>query len=304
MAEFDWNTAKTAFEQNQTPFGAWTGQNYNDYQTVVQQNVNDFASQFENLVGRAPTQDEIGKFVSNYVVPNTRNLTDPNSSQRQQGGSFINQFVGQNFQNAAKDYATQQLEGQQGEANRLADLYRTQGNNAISGIEQQLLDYQSKLFDKLRPNLLTSLKAQGLLDTGGLNEAIAGKQGDLANEASNYLAQLKYQNEMGANDIAFGGASAPYYYKQGIITQQPEQMFAQGQNALNFNNQMYMSNLDYAHQLGLIQAQQQNKPSFLTSLGHNMLTGFSNAFNPLSATEAYKNYGTGYNQYKQGAKVG
>jgi len=241
--------------------------------TVVGQNVESFKSQFENLVGRAPTQDEISKFTSNYIAPNLSHLTDANSLQRQNPDSYVQQFVGNNFHKAAQDYATQQLQDQQTQANSLADLFRTQGNSAIDATQQSLLDYQSKLFDRLRPNLLTSLKSQGLLDTGGLNEAVAGVQGDLANNASNYIAGLKFNNEQGANQIAFGGASAPYLYKQSQITGQPDYLSGSSNGATNFNNSTFMSNLDYGHQLGLIQAQANAQaglqPSFLRTFGQS-----------------------------------
>lgn len=243
----------------------------------------EFKNLFTNLVGRAPTNDELNQFFkesASQVVTNSanglgRSEQDPTGVRNQ-----VAQYVGDTFQKQAQDYATQQLQDQQGQANSLADLFRTQGNAAISSTEQSLLDYQSKLFDRLRPNLITSLQSQGLLNTGGMNEAIAGVQGDLANNASNYIAGLKLQNEQGANQIAFGGASAPYYYKQNLIASQPGQLQAAAQNALGANNQTFMSNLDYQHQLGMIQArmkaQQELQPSFLRTMGQSFADNFGN----------------------------
>lgn len=249
-------------------------QDAKNYTGLVNSAASQFASQFENLVGRAPTQDETNKFYTNFIIPHSNDIgSSYGSTFNQQIDSNINQFVGENYQKAAQDYATQQLQGQQDQANSLADLFRTQGNQAISDTESSLLDYQSQLFDRLRPNLLTSLKAQGLLDTGGLNEALAGQQGDLANSAANYVAQLKLQNDQQANNIAFSGASAPYQYQQSQIMNQPGQLQAAGQNALGITTNTLMDNLNYQHQLGLIQAQTNAQsslqPSFLRTLGQS-----------------------------------
>lgn len=271
-------------------------------------NVTDqFKSSFYNLVGRDPSQDEINTFLSQgagNIISQANGGTGRTEADSQNVLNQINQFVGQNFHKAAQDYATQQLQDQQTQANSLADLFRQQGstaldkyttdtNQGINDTQNALLDYQSKLFDRLRPNLLTSLKAQGLLDTGGLNEAEAGVQGDLANNASQYIAGLKQQqtgnianlrliNEQGANQIAFGGAQAPYLYKQQQITGQPAYLEGQGNGAVNFNNGTYIDNLNYQHQLGLIgaqaDAQQRLQPSFMRTLGQSTAQSMGNQF--------------------------
>lgn len=240
-----------------------------------------FKSSFYNLVGRDPNSAEINQFLSTSagnIISQSNNGTGRSEADQQSVLNQINQFVGSNFHKAAQDYATEQLQGQQAEAERLAGVYRDQGNTAINATQQSLLDYQSKLFDRLRPNLLTSLKAQGLLDTGGLNEAVAGVQGDLANNASSYIAGLKLQNEQGANNIAFGGASAPYLYKNSTITGAPSYLDAIGNGANAFNNGTYMDNLNYQHQLGLVRAQTDAQdslqPSFLRTLGQNFAQSF------------------------------
>lgn len=270
--------ALTAFQQATPSYGPWSAQNYSDFNSEVGNYANNFKSQFENLVGRAPTEEEMGQFHQQYIVPNVKALTDPNSMMRQSPNSNIGQFVGTNFQKTAKDYALEQLRGQQDEATSLASLFRQQGNDAISATENSLLEYQSKLFDRLRPNLLTSLKSQGLLDTGGFNEAVAGVQGDLANNASNYIAGLKFQNEQGANAIAFGGANDPYQFQRQMIMNQPGELNAANANATGFNNDTFMQNLNYAHQLGLVDAQaraeRSNRPSFMRTLGQ----GFAGSF--------------------------
>lgn len=244
-----------------------------------------FTQLWTNLVGRAPTADELNHFYNTsagQIITTSagglgRSEADPTGVRNQ-----IAQYVGDTGQKASQDYATQQLTAQQGQANDLANLFRTQGNTAISSAESSLLDYQQKLFERLRPNLITSLQSQGLLNTGGMNEALAGKQADLANEGANTVAQLKLQNENQANAIAYGGASAPYLFNQSQITNQPQSLLQQGQAALNQNNATYMSNLDFTHQLALInanaQAQQSLQPSFLRSFGQSAATSLGSNF--------------------------
>lgn len=240
----------------------------------------EFTNLFTNMVGRAPTQDELNQFFhqsAGQTIANSAGGLGRSETDSQGVRNNVAQYVGDTFQKQAQDTATAQLKGQQDQANSLADLFRTQGNSAINTTQQSLLDYQSKLFDRLRPNLITSLQSQGLLNTGGMDEAIAGVQGDLANNASQYIAQLQLANQQGANQIAFGGASAPYYFQQGQIANQPSQMMAQAQGALGTNNNTFMSNLDYSHQLGLINAQANAQsslqPSFLRTLGQSTAQG-------------------------------
>lgn len=254
-----------AWRPGQDTFDAYTGQ--------VNQLGSQFSNSFQNLVGRAPTQDELNKFVTDYVIPHTNDLAQPGSMIRQNPSTYLNDFVGNTFQGAAKDYATQQLTDQQGQANFLADQYRQQGNQSINQTQQSLLDFQSQLFDKLRPNLITSLQSQGLLDTGGLNQAMAGAQKDLANSASGYLMDARLQNENAANQIAFAGASAPFQYKQNNIMNQVPYMQQQGQQAMSNGYNNFLTNMNYQNQLGLMA--QQNKyqegmqPSFLRTLGQS-----------------------------------
>ncbi len=251
-----------------------------------------FSSQFQNMVGRAPNQDEINQFYSQWAAQN-KGVTNPGNDL--QLGAGVQQFVGSNFHKAAQDYATQQLQDQQGQANSLSDLFRSQGNAAISDTEQSLLDYQSKLFDKLRPNLITSLKSQGLLDTGGMNEAMAGVQGDLANNASQYIAGLKLQNDQGANQIAFSGAAAPYQFQQQQIMGAPSFSDQTGAGATAFNNNTFMSNLDFQHQMALQHAQAQNQqglmPSFLRTFGQSSANGLGSNLTQWTGPGTYSSQG-------------
>jgi len=270
---------------------AWTPNqaNFDQYSGQISSQVTNFQSQFENLVGRAPTADETKQYINQFVIPNTNNIaTKPANFDV---NNQTQQFIGQNFQKAAQDYATQQLQQQQAGWQSLADTALSKGTDAINATQQSLLDYQSQLFDKLRPNLLTSLKAQGLLDTGGMNEAIAGVQGDLANNASQYIAGLQLQNAQNANNIALTGQAAPLQYEQQTTTGQPSYLQGVGSNATNFNNSTFMSNLDYQHQLGLIQAQASAnaslQPSFMRTFGQSAAQGAGSALSQWASPSAY-----------------
>lgn len=244
--------------------------------------ISTFQNLFQNFVGRAPTADEVNK----YLSENAPSTITGSASSGPQGSSYIRNntasYIGDTFQQAANDTANQKLQAQQGQANDLASLFRTQGQQAISDTEQNLMDYQSKLFEKLRPNLITSLDSQGLLDTGGLNQALAGAQQNLADSAQGYLINANLNNDNAANQIAFGGASAPYYFQQNQIMNQPNNLLQAGQGALNTNNNTYLTNLNAINQAGLMQQQkaiagQAPQPSFLQSLGNSFASSVGNS---------------------------
>lgn len=240
-----------------------------------------FTQLWTNLVGRAPTSEELNGFMGSQagnIIANSplgRSESNPTDVRNQ-----IAQYVGDTGQKASQDYATQQLEAQQGQANNLAELFRSKGKEAISATESSLLDYQQRLFERLRPNLITSLQSQGLLNTGGLNQAVAGAESDLALDGSNFIRQANFDNDQAANAIAFGGASAPYNFQQGNIMNQPNNLLQQGQNALNANTNTFMSNLAYQQQLGLMAQQnkyQRENSSFLRTLGTSFAGGLGSS---------------------------
>ena len=262
-----------------------------------------FSSLFTNSVGRAPTAGEMETFLQQYVVPHTKELTTSGSNYNTYQDQFLNDFVGSTYKKAAQDETTRQLEAQQGKANDLANLFRTQGTtalgqygqsleSAVSDTEQQLIDFQSRLFDKLRPNLITSLQAQGLLDTGGLNQAVAGAQKDLGLAAQDTLmnarlsnksrlAELQLQNEMDANAISQGAAMDPYQFRREQALGSVPNFLQQGQQAMGNTLGAINSSQDYARQVGLMklhgQIQSDARPSFLRTLGQNFAGSFGNA---------------------------
>jgi len=237
-----------------------------------------FNSLFRNLVGRDPTPDEANTFYDAQLARRPWEYGDAGSQEYRALRDTATSFITDNFQDAIQKDVELQLKNQQAEATRLADLFRTQGNQAISGVEESLLGYQQKLFERLRPQLLTSLQAQGLLDTGGLNMALAGQQGDLAREGAKQIADLKFQNEQAANQIAFGGASAPYQFQQGMAMNKVPWMQQQAQGSLQNLFQQRIMDQQSANQMALLnrqaQIQRESQPSFLRTLGQNFAQNF------------------------------
>lgn len=258
-----------------------------------------FDSQFRNLVGRDPNEDERSQFY-NQVLRSNKDFGSVYTPGASESGTLFDllpqtqAFVSGNFQRSAEEQALAELESQKAQANSLAELFRTQGRTAIADTEKSLLDYQSRLFERLRPQLMVSLQSQGLLNTGGLNEALAGQQADLANEAGRYVADLNYQNDTAANQIAFGGQQAPYLFQQGQALNRVPWMQQQGQNALQTSLAQRQGELDFTRQLQLLQTQAQMqrdmRPSFLSNLGNSFVTSAGNSlgqwFGPSGAKSA------------------
>lgn len=284
---------------------AWTptAGNIQNYTNQINSLTDRFSTLFQNSVGRAPNEAEIATFVNQYVVPNTSNLAHPDSLNNQFQDQYLNNFVGSTYAQAAQDEATKKLQGQQSQYNDLANLFRNQGVSAInnyssamdkglSDTESQLMDFQGRLFDKLRPNLITSLQAQGLLDTGGLNQALAGAQKDLSNSAQDTLissrlnaaqnvANLKLENDQAANQIAQGAAMQPLDFQRQMALNQVPNYYQQGQTAMqNVYNQITDLN-SYNRQIGLMQLQaklqEDAQPSFLKTLGQNFAASTGNS---------------------------
>lgn len=261
---------------------------------TIAQAAGQFNSLFRNLVGRDPTPDEANTFYTSHLARRPWEYGDANSQDYRALRDTATSFINDNFQQQIQEGVNAELQAQQGEATRLADLFRSQGNQAINGVESSLLNYQQKLFERLRPQLLTSLQSQGLLDTGGLNMALAGQQGDLARDAGQQIANLRYENDMKANEIAFGGASAPYQFNMGMAQNRVPYLQQQAQGALgNLFNQRF-ADQQFGNQLSLLnrqaQIQREMRPSFLGTLGQStalsMGQNLGQWFNPKTAQSA------------------
>src|SRR6185369_690858 len=162
-----------------------------DVKNTLDRYANTFTQMFKDKVGRDPTANEYDTFFKQVVATDQpwAAPTDFNRATEETKGTLADFFT-----TAAQEQA--QKKAQEAAAAQVApgsafDQWANSYRNSISGVEQSLADFQSRLMEKIRPQLLTSLKAQGLLDTGALNTAFAGTAGDLTSAAQNYIAQAR-----------------------------------------------------------------------------------------------------------------
>jgi hypothetical protein len=243
-----------------------------------------FASQFRQLVGRDPNNGEVKAFYTQVVKP----------QGHFQGGSALQDlsdrtqsFISRNYQKEAEEQVNNELLQQQTQANSLADLFRTQSAGVESSYQNSLLDFTNKLIERVRPNLMISLQQQGLLNSGGMNQAIAGQQADLARDAGQQVADLKLQNDQQANAIAFGGAAAPYEFQQAQAMNRLPYLQGQGQGALERMFQSRMLDQQFQNQMALQKdARGGSKGSFWDTFGQSTAgslgTNLGSALNPAS----------------------
>jgi hypothetical protein len=277
--------------------GAYT-QNRPKYDQQINSTLADFAAQFKNLVGRDPDENERGAYLGNLVGGS--GLDAFRGGRGLELNQLTSNYIGNTFGQDIEQRGLNELQGQQAEAQRLGDLFRTQGNQAINDTEGQLLNYQNKLFERLRPNLITSLQSQGLLNSGGLNQAMAGAQSDLATAGSEELRGMRLANEQQANAIQFGGQTAPYEYQKALA--QSRVPMAQGAATTGLNNAYgtFMNQLNYQNQIGLMNHQASLQPrqsggffsqvgsALAPSLGQALGQNFASALNPASYYGAKK----------------
>lgn len=241
-----------------------------------------FASQFKNLVGRDPTTAEYNEFFGQVVAPNKPWLDQVDQSKlAEQTTGLLNSA----FSSTVSDAATQKAQNQ---VNTLLssggplDTYQQALDKSLGDTQKSLQDYQSRLFEKIRPQLLTSLQAQGLLDTGGLNEAFAGVAGDLDSEAQNFLSQAKSSNDADVANKRLAISSSPTNSSLSNIFSTVPNLTQSGQGALNnvFSNYMNtnLANINASNQRNLYQMQLDNQPSVLQGLGGQIVGGLAGGF--------------------------
>lgn len=248
----------------------------------MQQAVDQFNSLFKNFVGRAPGQAEMDQFINGILSdPQWLQVGAHESRAMADLRDPTTQFISDTFQRTAEDQARQELEGQQGEAMRLSELFRTQGRTSISELEKSLLDFQSRLMERLRPQMITSLQTQGLLNTGALPESLAGAAQDLSDEATMELMNKRFQNEQAANEIAFSGAAAPLEFSRANAMGRTANLAGAGTSALERAYQQRMNELAMNNQLRLADLQGRNRnPSLLKQMGGYMLGNLMSTFIP------------------------
>ena len=245
---------------------------------AIAKNIDNMGDQFVNLftnsVGRAPTQDEISKYFADQGNQNIQGATDSGQALRNSTG----QYIGDTFQQAAQDTATQKAKDLTSQYGSLADQYMEMGKKSLGNLSNDLQSYSTSLFDKLRPQLNLAAQAGGYGDSGGQTLQEQGALTDLANQGRGVLANAAYDVENNANNIRYGGMAAPVSMSSQFAANIPYAVQNLGQQGLGFGNQNYFDNLDYQHQLGLMTAQnkmlQDNQPSFGRSLSQNFAQSF------------------------------
>ena len=243
---------------------------------------NMFQQQFNNFVGRDPTADEYNQFFQTVVMGEQPWKTPFNATQARQDTTG---FLNQTYQQTAQQEAQKKLQDQATAAvapGSAFDTWQKQYTQSANDLQSNLIDYQSRLMDKIRPQLITSLQSQGLLNSGALNETFAGATTDMTNAAGQAAASAKAQ---AAQDIAnqrFGIMSNPSNVANQFYANSVPNLQGTGQNALNQVYQNY-SNLNSIGAQGNIQQnllnqQYANQPSVLQQLGGQLAGGFvSNA---------------------------
>lgn len=248
----------------------------------IQSYATTFQQMFNSFVGRDPTAQEYDQFLQNVVVNDQPWAKTLDANQlRQETQGLLSQF----YTGAAQETAQKKLQDQSQAAVASGspfDVWQQSYTKSLGDVENSLMDFQSRLFEKLRPNLLTSLKAQGLLDTGALNTAFAGAANDLTSNVQNYMAQARNQ---AATDIAnrrYDITSQPTNYALQNAFNTVPNLTASGQQALQnvYGNMVNtnMANLNYQNQLDLYNRQQSDQPSLLAQYGGQILGGTAGGF--------------------------
>lgn len=236
-----------------------------------------FASQFKNLAGRDPTADEYNTFFSQVVNPTQPWNHTADQAQIQQGAQGL---LKDTFSSTIADAQRQKAEQQATTATAAGspfDVWQQGINKSVNNLDSQLQDYQARLFEKIRPQLLTSLQSQGLLNSGALNEAFAGANKDLTDASQSYIANAKLAAGQDIANQKYAIQSAPGNFAlQNTFNTIPD-LTSSGQNALQnaFGNYMNtnLANIGYQNQLGLMNAYNQNQPSLLSQYGGQILGG-------------------------------
>lgn len=262
------NQIINAYEANRQ--GATTSQ---DVMAEMSRFSDVFRSMFRNYVGRDPNRNEYDQFFNTVVIQQAP-WTKPVdwTSARQDTQSLLSQ---QFLQEAQKE---SQRKAQEEAAAAIApgsafDVWQQGYRNSLTETEKALQDYQTRLFEKLRPQLLTSLQSQGLLNTGALNEAFAGAAKDLGEASQNYLAQARTGVEQDIANQKYQIQGLPYQQQANFTLGQVPNLMQSGQNALQNAWQASLANLNAQNQQRLMSQTADSGHSLLNQFGGQLLGG-------------------------------
>lgn len=259
-------------------------QNASSFQNDIKGYANAFTSQFQSLAGRPPTADEYNTFFEQVVNPAKPWEVRGNVDQNALNLGATN-LLGTVFQPTIADAQKQKATQQAAEATAPGsafDVWQNAYQNSINDTEKALTDYQSRLFEKIRPQLITSLQAQGLLNTGALNDAFAGANADLTNGNLGFIANARQQANQDIANQRYGIMSAPQNAALTTTLNTIPNLTQQGQGALQniWNNTMQNNayDLQLRNQQALMDRQNANQPSPLNQYGGLILGGIAGGF--------------------------
>lgn len=235
-----------------------------------------FRQQFKNYVGRDPNSQEFNQFF--------KSLATDSPWAQEAGGFAVKQreatkgLIKDYFTSTAADEAERRAREQTTTAlapGSAFDQWANSYRGSLSETEKSLQDYQSRLFEKLRPQLLTSLKSQGLLDSGALNTAFAGAAKDLGQASTDFLTSAKMGVEQDIGNRKYAIQSAPGDFAlQNTFNTVPNLQGA-GQAALNNVFSSYMQDQQFKHQMQMMERQMGDKPSPLSQYGGLIVGGIA-----------------------------
>lgn len=230
-----------------------------------------FSQMFENTVGRAPSPEEYDKFFSSVVTPNWIRPIDPNQL-RQETTGLMDQFFRRTAENEALARAEEKAAAAVAPDSQF-EQWAQQYRKGISDTETALADYQTRLMEKIRPQLIQSLHTQGLLNTGALNEALAGAGKDLSEESQRFILGARGAAEQDIANRRYQIASAPGSYDLSREFNVAPGITASGQQALQNVWANLMQDRSFEHQKELANMSRTEEPSFLSQYGGLILGG-------------------------------
>lgn len=261
---------------------------------IIAKRFDDAGDQFKNLfrnsVGRDATNDNLAKF---FNEAGSNAIQDPSTDSGQGLRNLTAQYIGDTFQQAAQDTATQKTSDLASKYSSLADQYMEMGKKSLGNLSDELKSYSTSLFEKLRPQLNLAAQAGGYADSGGQTLQEQGALTDLANQGRGVLADKAYEVENNANNIRYGGIAAPVSMASEFAANAPYAVSNLGGGGLAFNNAESSAQSNYLRSLGLLGAQnkmfQEDQPSFGRTLSQNFASGlgqsFGNMFYPSTSTK-------------------
>lgn len=250
--------------------------------------ISQFQSLFKNSVGRAATDAEVEQYTKDKLAGDVSpyahlGTISPVSAQGLRNS--VQQYIGDNFQDAANQTAVDKTKELQGQYGSLADQFTEMGKKSLGGLSDSLKQFSTSLFEKLRPQLNLAAQAGGYADSGGQTLQEQGALKDLATNSEATLGQAGYDVENQANQIRMQGLSGPLSLSSAFAANQPNYLANASGMASNNMQDYYQRMVDQENRMAMLGAQyklaenyQENtRPSFGYTLGQHFAGSFGDA---------------------------